>query len=97
MDDLPSSNVDLAPTILQILGIKPEHKMDGRILSEAMTAAKTPREPETKTIEATKQFRSGTWRQSLQVSRVGSTIYLDEGNGAFVANEPAASELQRDR
>jgi len=95
-DDLPSGNVDLAPTILQILGIKSPQKMDGRILSEAMTVAMPSREPETKTIEATKHFRSGTWRQSLQISRVGSTIYLDEGNGAF-ANEPAANELHRDR
>jgi arylsulfatase A-like enzyme len=95
--DLPSGNIDLAPTILQILGIKPPQKMDGRILSEGMTVAMPSREPETKTIEATKHFRSGTWRQSLQISRVGSTIYLDEGNGSFVANEPAASELQRDR
>ena len=96
-DDLPSGNVDLAPTILQILGIKPQQKMDGRILSEAMTVAMASREPETKTIEAKKHFRSGTWRQSLQISRIGSTVYLDEGNGAFVANEPAANELQRDR
>ena len=36
-NDLASGNVDLAPTILQILGIKPPQKMDGRILSEAMT------------------------------------------------------------
>jgi hypothetical protein len=81
--------------------------MDGRILSEAMTgrvgalrrpdaAARRPYRA-TKTIEATKHFRSGTWRQSLQISRVDSTIYLDEGNGAFVANKPAANELQRDR
>jgi hypothetical protein len=52
-------------------------------LSEAMTAAMPSRKPETKRIEATKHFPSGTWRQSLQTSRVGSTIYLDEGNGAF--------------
>ena len=39
--------------------------------------------PETKTIEAKKDFPSGTWRQSLKISRVGSTIYLDEGNGVF--------------
>ena len=96
-NDLSSGNIDVAPTIMQILGIKPPQKMDGRILSEAMTVAMPSREPETKTIEATKHFRSGTWRQSLQVLRVGSTIYLDEGNGAFVANEPAANELQRDR
>src|SRR6185503_9043845 len=38
MDNLPSGNVDLAPTIVQILGIKPP-KTDGRILSEAITVA----------------------------------------------------------
>jgi arylsulfatase A-like enzyme len=96
-DDLPSGNVDLAPTILQILGIKPSSKMDGRILSEAMTAAMPPAKPETKRIESTKHFPSGTWRQSLQVSTVGSSIYLDEGNGAFIANEPAANESQGNR
>jgi arylsulfatase A-like enzyme len=95
-DDLPSGNVDLAPTILQILGINPPQKMDGRILSEAMTVAMSSQKPETKTIEATKHFQSGTWRQSLQISRVGSTIYLDQGDGAF-ANESAANQLQRDR
>jgi arylsulfatase A-like enzyme len=112
-DDLPSGNVDLTPTILQILGIKPPKQLDGRILSEVMdkrgqgaaprngglqSAAPAPsRDLETKTIEATKHFRSGTWQQSLQISRVGSTIYLDEGNGAFLAIEPATNELQRDR
>jgi arylsulfatase A-like enzyme len=96
-DDLPSGNVDLAPTILQILGIKSPQKMDGRILSEAMTVAMPLQKSETNTIETTRHFRSGTWRQSLRISRVGSTIYLDEGNGAFVANEPAANELQHDR
>ena len=95
--DLPSGNIDLAPTVLQILGIKPEQKMDGRVLSEAMTAGTTSQEHETKTIEATKHFPSGTWRQSLQVSRVGSTIYFDEGNGAFVANKAEPNESQSDR
>jgi arylsulfatase A-like enzyme len=85
MTDLPSGNVDLAPTILRILGIKPAQTLDGRVLSEAMVNIDIPAlKPETKTIEATKDFPSGTWRQSLQISRVGSTIYFDEGNGAFV-------------
>ena len=96
-DALPSGNVDLAPTILQILGIKPSSKVDGRILSEAMTAAMPTEKPETKRIDATKNFESGTWRQSLQVSRFGSTSYLDEGYGAFVATEPAANESQGNR
>lgn len=96
-DDLPTGNVDLAPTILQILHIKSPQKMDGRILSEAMTVAVPPQKSETKTIEATKDFRSGTWRQSLRISRVDSTIYIDEGNGSLLAVEPAPNESERDR
>jgi len=95
VDDLPSGNVDLASTILQILGIKTSEKMDGRILSEAMTgragalrrppkAFETARRPyQTQTIETNKDFPRGTWKQSLRISRVRSTLYLDEGNGAF--------------
>ena len=95
VDDLPSGNVDLASTILQILGIKTSEKLDGRILSEAMTgragalrqlpkAFGTARRPyQTQTIETNKDFPRGTWKQSLRISRVRSTLYLDEGNGAF--------------
>jgi hypothetical protein len=60
--------------------------MDGRVLLEAMAGidqGSTGKATETKTVEATKRFPAGTWRQSLRISRVGSTIYLDEGNGAF--------------
>jgi arylsulfatase A-like enzyme len=97
-DDLPSGNIDLAPTILKILGIAAPHPMDGRVLSEAMVKSanrtdssrgeigKEPLKPQTETIEATKNFSSGTWRQALHISRVGSTTYLDDGNGVFVPN-----------
>ena len=85
VDDLPSGNVDLAPTILRILGITPTQRLDGRILSEAMVNKDAATlKPETGKIEATKVFSAGTWRQSLQISHVGSTEYLDEGNGRFV-------------
>jgi predicted AlkP superfamily pyrophosphatase or phosphodiesterase len=88
MVDLPSGNVDLAPTILRILEITPPQQLDGRILSEAMINIDMPAlKPENKTIEATRDFSSGRWRQSLQISSVGSTLYLDEGNGAFVRQE----------
>src|SRR5581483_2018223 len=93
IDELPTGNIDLAPTILHILGIKPLPPMDGRVLFEAMAGtnqASTGKQRETKTIEARKEFPAGTWRQSLTVSRVGSTIYLDEGNGAFSQRQGAA-------
>src|SRR5438876_790118 len=78
VNDLPSGNVDLASTVLQILGIKPPKQLDGRILSELMVnnghgaasrngrlqpAAPAPsRKSETKTIETKKDFPRGTWK-----------------------------------
>jgi predicted AlkP superfamily pyrophosphatase or phosphodiesterase len=85
-DDLATGSADLAPTILRILGIKAPQEMDGRVLSEAMIngdQTTTEGKMEAATIEAKTDFAAGTWRQSLRISRVGSTIYLDEGNGAF--------------
>jgi arylsulfatase A-like enzyme len=94
VDDLPTGNVDLAPTILRILRISPPQSAsgaDGRILSDAMADIDLPvLKPETKTIEAKRDFAAGTWRQSLRISRVGSTTYLDEGNGAFVPKGASA-------
>ena len=83
-DDLPSGNVDLAPTIARILGIASPEKMDGRILSEAMTGEPVNLPPpSTHTSEATRKFPDGTWKQYLRVTELGGTIYLDEGNGEF--------------
>jgi hypothetical protein len=82
---LPSGNVDVAPTILQILRIPPPpHPMDGRVLSEALVNADdyAPK-VDTRTIHADRQFLTGRWHQSLRTSRIGDTLYLDEGNGGF--------------
>lgn len=80
-DDLPTGNVDLAPTILSILGIKSKQPLDGRVLTEAMIGnAETPR-AETRTLEATHAIGERHWHQYLRTAQVGSTIYFDEGNG----------------
>ena len=84
VDELPTGNVDLAPSVLRILRIEAPSGFDGRVLTEAMMeGAGENTKPLTQTFEATKKFPSGTWRQSLKMSRVGSTVYLDEGNGKF--------------
>jgi hypothetical protein len=64
-------------------------------LSETMVSldqVAAGRKAETKTIEAKKNFAAGSWQQSLRISRVGSTIYLDEGNGAFAAKVGGSSD-----
>jgi arylsulfatase A-like enzyme len=94
-DDLPTGNVDLAPTILHILGIKTAQEMDGRVLFEAMlnlNHVPAANQTETNTIEAKKDFPAGSWRQSLRTSRVDTTIYLDEGNGSFAPKMGGSSD-----
>ena len=76
-DTLPTANVDVAPTILHLLGIPGADQMDGRILLEALAAVDfdAPK-PETKIIESS----AGAWRQYLKITILGNHTYLDEGN-----------------
>jgi arylsulfatase A-like enzyme len=83
-DDLPSGNVDLAPTILAVLGISATEELDGRVLTEAMNVTAPAPEIGHDTLKTSRQFSSGSWEQTLRISRVGSKTYLDEGNGSFV-------------
>ena len=82
MSEIPSGNIDIAPTVLAILGIAPPHRMDGRVLREAMTEGETPLMPERTTYKTSREIGGGRrWQQYLTVSRVGSVLYFDEGNG----------------
>jgi len=82
-DDLPTGNVDVAPTILWILGISPAQPMDGRVLTEALTID-GPRvgTPRTTQIEAKNSQGKFIWRQYLKRTELNGVVYLDEGNGA---------------
>ena len=82
VSELPSGNVDLAPTVLAILGVPPPAAMDGRPLTEALigqepVALKSERE----TLKAARELGIRVWNQYLTFSRVGSVIYFEEGNG----------------
>jgi hypothetical protein len=82
-DFLPTGNTDLAPTILWLLGVKPEEPMDGRVLSEAlMVEATEVDKPVTRRIETQCVGENSTWSQYLQISSVNGTVYFDEGDGA---------------
>jgi arylsulfatase A-like enzyme len=83
---LPTGNIDLAPTILWLLGVKPAVPMDGRVLSEALTVpAPKVGKPRTTRLQTERRVGGGIWSQYLQISRVNGTIYLDEGNGGIKA------------
>jgi predicted AlkP superfamily pyrophosphatase or phosphodiesterase len=85
VNDMPSGNADVVPTLLHILGVKPPSPLDGRVLHEALVDShvEVPK-PETKTIEASHDVGLFHWRQYLKFTKVGEAIYFDEGNGEAV-------------
>ncbi len=78
----PSGNIDVAPTILTLLGLPDEAaKMDGRVLVEALTQSKEkPPEPQTQVHRAT----AGQWTQILTITTCGKSTYIDEGSSTLV-------------
>jgi len=86
VNDVPSGNIDLAPTVLWLLGVPPEKPMDGRVLHEALVPSKEAApKVNVKKLEATREAGLFRWKQYLQYSEVNGTVYLDEGNGEAVA------------
>lgn len=81
--ETPSGNIDVAPTILHLLGIEPGARMDGRVLREALressAAGQEPPKSRTDRIERGKDFEKSRWRQYLLVTRYGGSFYIDEG------------------
>jgi predicted AlkP superfamily pyrophosphatase or phosphodiesterase len=90
-DESPTGNVDVAPTILSILGLEVPNECDGRILTEAFSDKEPAPTSKSQTLEAHK----GTWRQRLRLTRVGRTTYFMEGNGG--RTEQAADEPNESR
>lgn len=88
VSELPTSNLDVAATIVHILGLKPPEALDGRIVAEALTSGEgaAAAVPEAKTLEASREIADGEWRQYLRTSKVGGSTYIDEGNGEFRRN-----------
>ncbi|WP_160164700.1 alkaline phosphatase family protein [Pedosphaera parvula] len=85
VSQLPSGNMDIAPTALWILGVK--KPMDGRVLSEGMigSAAKL-KSYEPRRLEASAKVGETTWHQYLNFTEVNGETYLDEGNGWVGSN-----------
>ncbi len=82
VDESPSGNADLAPTILWILGIAQPKPMDGRILGEALrTGVFSAPTARSQTVEAKNESTAIHWRQHLTFTTIGHSIYFDEGNG----------------
>jgi arylsulfatase A-like enzyme len=84
-DELPTGNLDIAPTILWLLGVEPKQKLSGRILSEALTETSSTlpqTKPVSRRLEASYRGEDFMWRQYLECVEFGGEVYLMEGNGS---------------
>jgi arylsulfatase A-like enzyme len=72
----PAGNVDVAPTILAVLGLDDRHGMDGRVLFEALAGGPDPHEVAVDT--RTHTVHAGSYRAALQVSTVDGHRYVDK-------------------
>lgn len=76
---VPTSNVDIVPTILKIHGIKVPEQMDGRVMSELLVDGKSPGdEIKKETIETSAKFGSGVYHLTVKRSVFGKYRYVDE-------------------
>ena len=80
--DSPTGNVDLAPTVLHLLGIGGGDTIQGRALTESLADGK-PVRWQTSTHRARRGTGAGVYSQHITISQVDDTIYLDEGNGGL--------------
>lgn len=84
-NELPTGNIDVAPTLLAILGLEQPGGCDGRVLVEALQGVEfNPPAPQSRRIEAKRPLAAGTWMQYLQVTKFGDKLYFDEGNAGIV-------------
>jgi arylsulfatase A-like enzyme len=81
--ELPSGNIDVAPTILHLLGLPPPTPLDGRVLHEALQGDQpVPQPAAIQWLKAERKLADKTWRQWIQTSTYAGAVYFDQGDAA---------------
>jgi len=79
---LATGNIDLAPTVLWLLGVQPRQRLSGRLLTEVLVEPPAPAPSrQSHHFEVTCRASTFVWRQHLDCSTVGETRYVDQGDG----------------
>jgi hypothetical protein len=87
--DLPTSNVDLAPTILSIHNLAVPKSMDGRVLHELLIDNKIIKEKTRREqLTASVQLEGGHYTMTLYRTIYGEHIYVDFAKVVRMINKP---------
>ena len=74
---VPAGNIDLAPTILELVGVDADADLDGRVLTEAMNDGPDPFKVPFETAMITTDLPDGESTAMVRVSVTGGTRYID--------------------
>lgn len=75
--DVPTGNVDIAPTLLRLLGLPIPSTMTGRVIEEGLRNGPAPASVRVERTRTRVRSADGTYELTADVSHVGSSRYLD--------------------
>lgn len=77
VSEVPTANVDIAPTLLRLLGMKPAPTMTGRVIEEALRTGPPIASIVVEHVVKTVKTADGSYELSAHESRVAGHAYLD--------------------
>lgn len=78
IDPLPTSNVDIVPTVLQLCGIAVPKDMSGRVMKELFINEPTPKEKvKTEVIKTSVKTAAGTYEVMMERAILGKYRYVN--------------------
>ena len=77
ISDAPTGNVDLAPTLLRLLGLDVPATMTGRVIEEALRNGPPPASVRTTHLTETVRSQDGSYELTAHLAKVAGQTYLD--------------------
>ncbi|MBI3494084.1 MAG: alkaline phosphatase family protein [Acidobacteria bacterium] len=80
VSDVPTANVDIAPTLLHLMGMKPAPTMTGRVIEEGLRTGPSPASVRVERVDQTVKSPDGAYELTAHVSIAAGKRYLDSTN-----------------
>jgi arylsulfatase A-like enzyme len=77
VSDAPTANVDVAPTLLRLLGMKPAPAMTGRVIEEGLRTGPSPASVRVDRVDETVKTPDGSYELTAHISIAAGKRYLD--------------------
>jgi len=77
VSEAPTANVDIAPTLLHLLGLKPAPTMTGRVIEEALRNGPAIVSVRIDRVDETVRTPDGTYQLTAHISKAAGHAYLD--------------------